>query len=87
MKVLFNIKALQEFKWFVDNNKKIAKRILLLVRSIEEDPFKGNGKPKPLKHEIKGTWSRRIDAKNRMIYRIIDNDTIEIVRCKGHYYD
>ena len=87
MNVFFNTKALLEFKWFINNNKKIAERILQLIESIKHDPFAGIGKPKPLKHEIEGTWSRRIDNKNRLIYRIINKEIIEIVKCKGHYYD
>lgn len=65
-------------------DKKTLKKINLLLRDAERSPFDGIGKPEPLKGELSGFWSRRIDEKNRLIYRITPNG-MEILSCKGHY--
>jgi toxin YoeB len=60
------------------------KRINQLIKDIDRAPFDGIGKSEPLKHEYQGYWSRRIDEKNRLIYRV-ENDTIIIAQCRTHY--
>ena len=58
------------------------------MRAIQENPYEGIGKPEPLKYNLTGVWSRRIDQEHRLIYEIIDEDTIEIlniISLKGHY--
>lgn len=60
------------------------KRINLLIKDIERNPFEGLGKPEPLKHDLSGFWSRRIDDQNRIVYRI-KNDVLEISQCRTHY--
>ena len=62
------------------------KRVNSLIRDIERDPFNGIGKPEPLRGELSGSWSRRIDDVNRIVYRVIGG-TLEIISCKGHYED
>lgn len=62
------------------------KRINNLIRDIERDNFHGLGKPEPLKGDLQGFWSRRIDDTNRIVYRIKDG-VLEIASCKGHYED
>ena len=59
-----------------------------MLRAIQENPFEGIGKPEPLKHDLSGVWSRRINQEHRIIYEIIDENTIEllnIISLKGHY--
>lgn len=56
------------------------------MKDIERESFDGIGKPEPLKGDMSGFWSRRIDDVNRLVYRIKDN-IIEILSCKGHYGD
>ena len=85
--VSFTKEAWREYQFFLNTNKKTAERIVLLVEAIAVDPFNGIGKPEPLKYKYHGYWSRRVDNENRLMYRFIDSQTIEIVRCKGHYYD
>jgi len=68
------------------NDAKILRRILLVLKDIQRSPFSGIGRPEELKHRMTGWWSREIDAKNRIIYRIKD-DSVEILRCRGHYND
>lgn len=78
--------AFDEFvDWAVDNIK-IFQRIRDLIESISREPFKGIGKPEPLKYEFKGCWSRRITDEHRLIYKV-SNDNILILSCKGHYDD
>ena len=81
----FTKEAWKEYQFFLKNDKRLAERIYNLIESISIDPFNGIGKPEPLKYKYSGFWSRRIDYENRLIYRPIDDETIEIVRCKGHY--
>ena len=68
-------------------DKKILKRINNLIEDIERNGHNGIGKPEPLRNDMSGWWSRRIDEKNRLVYRLIDNEAVEISQCKGHYGD
>lgn len=68
-------------------DKKTLKRINALVKDIERgNGFDGIGKPEPLRGNLSGFWSRRIDDANRLVYRVKDG-VLEIVSCKGHYGD
>lgn len=68
-------------------DKKTLKRINALVKDIERgNGFDGIGKPEPLRGNLRGFWSRRIDDANRLVYRVKDG-VLEIVSCKGHYDD
>ncbi|MCD8223249.1 MAG: Txe/YoeB family addiction module toxin [Clostridiales bacterium] len=67
-------------------DKKTIRRINALLKDIERGNFDGLGKPEPLKGELSGFWSRRIDETNRIVYRISDG-ILEILLCRGHYDD
>lgn len=67
-------------------DKSAVKRINELIGDMRRDPFGGIGKPEPLKGELSGAWSRRINGKDRLVYTVSD-DMIVIVSCKGHYDD
>ncbi len=82
--VLFEGEAYQQFVEWADENPDIFNRIDQLIRDISRTPFKGLGKPEPLKHKWKGWWSRRITSEHRLIYKF-ENDTIFIASLKGHY--
>lgn len=84
--VKFHEHSFKQFSDWVADNKKTFDKICKLVKSINSTPFKGEGKPEPLKHSKQGYWSRRIDKKNRLVYKVSD-DEITIVSCKGHYDD
>ena len=56
----------------------------MLIKEIEREPFTGKGKPEPLKHQLSGFWSRRIDAQHRLVYSI-EADTLLIAQCRDHY--
>jgi len=70
--------------WFETNEKPILKRINDLIKDIDRNGYKGIGKPEPLKNDLSGFWSRRINNEHRIVYRI-DRESIHILKCKGHY--
>ena len=83
-KIIFDERAWEEYLYWQDTDKKILRRINLLLKDIVRNGNEGIGKPEPLKHR-KG-WSRRIDNIHRLVYQI-NNESIEILQCKGHYDD
>ena len=68
----------------LQGDKKLLKKVNSLLRDIERGGYQGLGKPEPLKDNLSGYWSRRIDDCNRIVYRI-DGEIVEIVQCGGHY--
>lgn len=82
----FSENAWQEYLYWQTQDKKTLKRINQLLQDINRNGYQGIGKPEPLKGDLSGFWSRRIDDTNRLVYRLSDN-IIEIVQCKGHYND
>jgi len=82
--ILFSPTAFEEFNFWRSTNKKTQDRIIKLIEEIQRTPLEGTGKPEPLKYELKGYWSRRIDLEHRIVYRITD-DFVEIISCKDHY--
>lgn len=82
--VAFTPDAFQEYNELFTINDQLANRVKILIRDIDRDPFKGIGKPEPLKGSWSGFWSRRIDQEHRLIYKITDSQIL-IVKCKGHY--
>lgn len=76
--------AWEEYIAWQMQDKKTLKRINLLLKDVERHPFEGIGKPEPLRGELSGFWSRRIDEKNRLLYRV-SRDSLEILSCKGYY--
>jgi len=82
----FTEDAFAEYIYWQTQDKKTLKRINTLLKDMSRSPFDGIGKPEPLKGELSGLWSRRIDDTNRILYRVTD-DYIEIIQCKGHYND
>ena len=75
-----------DYIYWQTQDKKTLKRINNLIKDTERNPFEGIGKPEPLKGDLSGFWSRRIDDTNRFVYRIC-NDKLEILSCRGHYED
>ncbi len=83
-KLIFEERAWEDYIYWQNQDKKILKRINSLLKDISRNKFEGIGKPEPLKGDLSGYWSRRIDDKNRIIYKV-ENETIMIIACKGHY--
>ncbi len=86
MKKIWFDEAWNDYLYWQKEDKKTLKKINNLIRDIERDNFNGIGKPEQLKGNLSGFWSRRIDDKNRIVYRVVGG-ILEIVSCKGHYDD
>jgi toxin YoeB len=84
MKLIFMSSGWEDYLYWQATDKKILKKINALIKEIERNPFLGTGKPEPLKHDLAGWWSRRIDLEHRLIYRI-ENDSVFILQCRFHY--
>ena len=76
--------AWSDYTYWQEQDRKTLKRINLLIKDIERNGNRGIGKPEPLKGNLSEFWSRRIDEKNRLVYRVINN-VLEIVICREHY--
>ena len=84
MKKIWQEEAWDDYLYWQTQDKKTLKKINSLIRDIERHPFEGIGKPEPLKHDLTGYWSRRIDESNRIVYKI-NNNILEIAQCRNHY--
>lgn len=84
--ITWTLIAWNEFIEWQTTDKKTALKIAKLAKQCLRSPFEGDGKPEPLKHELAGYWSRRINDKDRLIYRV-NGSAIEIVQCRTHYRD
>jgi toxin YoeB len=69
----FDPAGFEDLAWWVGRDRKKALRILSLIKELQRDPFGGTGKPEPLKHELSGCWSRRIDLEHRLVYQVKEN--------------
>lgn len=84
MKLTFSTHAWQEYLYWQGHDKKVLKRINLLIKDIQRSPHEGLGKPEPLKHGLSGYWSRRINDEHRIVYKYQD-DTLLIAQLRYHY--
>jgi len=84
MKLIFSENSWEDYLYWQRIDKKILKRINLLVQDIKRTPYDGIGKPEPLKHALSGYWSRRINDEHRIVYRIA-NDSLFIAQLRHHY--
>ena len=80
----FDPAAFEDLAWWVEQDRSRALRIINLIKDVQRDPFRGIGKPEPLKHELKGCWSRRIDQEHRLVYQVTE-EKIRILACRYHY--
>ena len=76
--------AWSDYTYWQTQDKKTLKRINKLILDTQRSPFEGIGKPEPLKENLSGFWSRRIDETNRLVYAVDDNNLI-IISCCYHY--
>lgn len=81
MKYILVDESWEDYPYWQKTDKKILKRINLLLKDISRTPFSGLGKPEPLKYKYKGFWSRRINAEHRLIYQVRDNEIL-IAKCR-----
>ena len=84
MNIIFSDESWDDYLYWLDVDKKIVKRINLLIKDIKRSPFTGIGKPEQLKYDLQGCWSRRIDNEHRLVYEIVKSE-LRIVSCRYHY--
>ncbi len=84
MKIVFSINSWEDYISWQKEDKKILKKINELIKDIQRTPYKGIGKPEPLKYDLAGFWSRRIDREHRLVYQIKD-EILLIYSCRFHY--
>ena len=84
MRKIWQEEAWEDYLYWQTQDKKTLKRINLLIQDIERNPFEGIGKPEPIKYDLSGYWSRRIDDSNRIVYKV-NGDALEILQCRTHY--
>jgi toxin YoeB len=84
MNKVFSDNAWDEYTHWQTQDKKTLKRINAMLKDIDRNPFEGIGKPEPLKENLSGFWSRRIDSENRIIYKV-ENGQLIIFQCGSHY--
>jgi toxin YoeB len=89
MEIIYSPKAVEDLKyWKKSGNKAVQKKITDLIIAIQQNPYEGIGKPEPLKHNLSGAWSRRINREHRLVYEVNERNEIiilDILSLKGHY--
>lgn len=84
MNVTFTPTALDDLRYWVKTDKRLADRIPALLEEIRRTPFDGAGKPEPLRFQLAGCWSRRIDREHRLVYQVEENEIL-VIACRYHY--
>ncbi len=86
MRLLWSDEAWEDYVHWQQNDPKVLQSINDLIRDIRGDPFRGLGKPEPLKHSLAGWWSRRITREHRLVYRVSGRNAelLEIIQCRYH---
>lgn len=84
-RILWDFDAWEDYLYWQRQDRKKVQRINQILRDIQRDPFEGVAKTEPLKGKLAGFWSRRIDEEHRLVYAV-DNSTILIFACRGHYH-
>jgi toxin YoeB len=84
LNLIFRPGAWQQFLYWQETDKAMVKKINGLIKECLRHPFEGTGKPEPLKGDLAGYWSRRIDREHRLVYRVTET-SLEIAQCRYHY--
>ena len=84
MKLIFSDEAWEDYLYWQEQDRRMVARIHRLINETRRDPFKGTGKPEPLKHALAGFWSRRINDEHRMVYRV-EEGALLIAQLRYHY--
>ena len=87
MAIAWDDSAWEDYLWWQAHDRKVRRRINLLLRDIQRSGHEGIGKPEPLRYQLTGYCSRRITDEHRLVYRIDDGGDIHIVACRHHYGD
>ena len=83
-KLTFSDEAWEDYLYWQDTDRSMLRRINQLIKDVRRSPYEGIGKPEPLKHQLAGWWSRRIDGEHRFLYRVTEQ-AIEISNLRNHY--
>jgi len=81
---VFQPEFLEDLEYWVQTDRKMALRLIKMVREILRDPFEGIGKPEPLRYEFSGAWSRRLNKEHRIVY-LVSEDRIDFLKARYHY--
>jgi len=84
MILAFEENGWEDYLWFQQNDKKLAKKINFIIKETLREPFSGIAKPEPLKGDLAGCWSRHISSEHRLVYKLVD-DYLIIASCRFHY--
>jgi toxin YoeB len=91
MNISFTINGWEDLEYWIVTDPDTVIRIKDIIKSIRQDPFRGLGKPEPLKYDLKGYWSRRITSEHRIVYKVSGNKGVDqkciIIQCRFHYDD
>ena len=85
-KIQFSEEAWEDFSYWLNGDRKTIRKIMRLLEDIKRNGYQGIAKPEPLTGDLSGFWSRRIDDKNRIVYRM-NGDLAEVTQCGSHYRD
>jgi len=84
MNITWTDDAWDDYLYWQQHDKKVLKRINLLIKDMKREAFEGLGKPEPLRYELAGCWSRRITDEHRLVYELVEN-SIVVIACRFHY--
>ena len=84
MLLVWDANAWEDYLWWQAQDRKVLKRINLLIQDVQRNGYNGIGKPEPLKHDFAGYWSRRITDEHRLVYKVTDTE-VRIATCRYHY--
>ena len=91
MDISFTSNGWEDLEYWIDNDPDTVTKIKDLIKSIRQDPFRGLGKPEPLRYDLKGYWSRRITSEHRIVYKVSGTKGVDqkcvILQCRFHYDD
>lgn len=84
MRIVFSLNAWEDYLYWQKHDKNNLRKVNELIKDIQRTPFEGKGKPEPLKYDLTGYWSRRIDREHRLVYQYKNNEIL-IYSCRYHY--
>jgi len=91
MDISFTPNGWEDLEYWITNDPDTVIRVKDLIKAISQDPFRGLGKPEPLKYDLKGYWSRRITGEHRIVYKVSGTKGVDqkclIIQCRFHYDD
>ena len=84
MWIRFHPRGWEDYRHWQQTDKAMLRKVNALIEAIRREPFSGIGKPEPLRHDLRGYWSRRITDEHRLVY-FVAGDTVDILQCRYHY--